>query len=145
MNRTAQDSKIRRAQGTSLGMSNFLSAGLSLIFIAISGLLVINSVKTVSTAYQRSLLLDQAESEVRDLRLRNLELLEHLDYVSSKSFVEMEARNRLLYTKGDEVLIVLPQTAGEAPREEEDGDEVEEVVPEATGVDRWLMVLTEGV
>jgi cell division protein FtsB len=145
MNRTAHDSKIRRAKGTSFGMSNILSSGLSFVFVALSALLIVNSVKTVSTAYQRSLLLDQAEHEVRELRLRNLELLQQLEYVSSKSFVELEARNRLLYTKNGEVLLVIPQTDKKAHEEEVLGDIDDTAGEESDGMDRWLTILRDGV
>ena len=147
MNRTAHDSKIRRNSGTFFGMSNYLSIALSLVFISLSGLLVVNSVKSVSTAYQRSLLLDQAEAEVNELRIRNLELLEKLDYVTSSSYVEAEARNRLLYTKDGEVLLVLPQTA----QNTRDNAIAEEEDPDATmhdiswGWDRWWVLLRDGV
>ena len=146
MNTTARVSKIRRIEGTSLGISNFVSIGLSVIFLALSGLLIVNSVKSVSTAYQRSLLLDQAEVEVQELRLRNLELLQELDYVSSSSYVEEEARNRLLYTKDDEVLVVLPQT-GDKVHEDDvlgNGYEIHAEEPVA-GWDRWISLLVDGV
>jgi cell division protein FtsB len=146
MNTTARVSKIRRSEGTSLGISNFVSIGLSIIFIALSGLLVANSIKSVSTAHQRSLLLDQAKLEVQDLRLRNLELMQELDYVTSSSYVEEEARNRLLYTKNDEVLVVLPQTGEKVQDEEVLGESDEATTSESPGGwDRWLSLLIDGV
>lgn len=146
MNTTARVSKIRRTEGTSLGISNFVSVGLSLIFIALSGLLITNSVKSVSTAYQRNLLLDQAKQEVQGLRLRNLELMQELDYVTGPSYVEEEARNRLLYTKDDEVLVVLPQTGEKVEDEKVLGEESENSTSEMnSGWDRWLTLLVDGV
>lgn len=145
MNRTAYGPKIQRGKGASFGMSNVLSSGLSLIFVALSVLLMFNSVKTVSTAYQRNLLLDQAEYEVRELRLRNLELLQQLDYVSSKSFVELEARNRLVYTKDGEVLLVIPQKDQKAYEEEVNSDIADPVELETDSLDCWLGILRNGV
>ena len=147
MNAAQLNAKNPHKKGEKVGASKIVTIFLSVIFLGVSGLLVVNSVKSVSTANQRNQLLEQAESEVRDLRLRNLELLQELDYVTSSSYVEEEARNRLLYTKDDEVLVVLPQTAVEGDDEEVLGEEAEKGASDIgdEGWIRWWTLLRDGV
>ena len=125
----------RSSDKRNVATSMFVSIVLSVVFVALSGLLVVNSVKAVRTAYQRNLLLGQAESEVQDLRLRNLQLQQDLDYVMSESYVEEEARNRLLYAKNEDVLLVLPQTG----KEVQDSDVLGESnsVSESENLEQW--------
>lgn len=148
MNRsTAQRKPDKKTKG--LGMSPFVSILLSVVFTGLSLLLIVNSVKSVNRAYQRSKLLDQAEEEVQALRLRNLELLRERDNVSDGAYVEEQARDRLLYTKDGEVLLVLPESI---ESESEDTGEEEEVLGEEDvieerekGWERWWSVLRDGV
>ncbi|MDD3662094.1 MAG: septum formation initiator family protein, partial [Candidatus Dojkabacteria bacterium] len=95
--------------------------------------------------YQRSQIVEQAQDEVESLRLRNLELQEQLDYVTGDSYVEKEARDRLLYTRDDEVLIVLPERSGETDDEREEKTETGNVDADLQGWARWLDVLRNGV
>ncbi len=151
MNTARFNAKSPRLKSKKVSASKVVTLFLSVVFLGLSGLLVVNSVKSITTANQRNQLLGQAEEEVRDLRLRNLELLQELDYVTGSSYVEEEARNRLLYTKNDEVLVILPQTADEVHEKEvlgktsEEGDEntAEEGYDE--GWIRWWVLLKDGV
>jgi len=143
--------RLHRQNSSSNGEKQSISAvmtyALSGIFFVLSALLVMNSVKSVTVAYQRTQLLKQAESEVHALRLHNLELQQSLEYVSSESFVEEQARDRLLYTKGSEVLLVLPET-GISGEKSVFGDQIvtEKADKEvADGWIRWWNVLCNGV
>lgn len=49
------------------------------------------------------------EGKVEELRVKNKELKEKLEYVKSSEFVEKEARDRLNMAKEDEVIVVLPE------------------------------------
>ena len=133
----------------STNVSTFVSVALSLIFLGLAGLLIANSIKSVSSAYNRALLLDQAESEIEALRLRNLELIQEEKYVTSDPYVEGEARDRMLYSKDGEVLLVLPddtEVLGESDSTIEDST-AEEVDQEdlLKGWDRWWSVIKNGV
>ncbi|MDD3662227.1 MAG: septum formation initiator family protein [Candidatus Dojkabacteria bacterium] len=126
------------------GLSGMMTLVLSGVFVGLSVLLVANSVRSISTAYQRSQIVEQAQDEVESLRLRNLELQEQLDYVTGDTYVEKEARDRLLFTRDDEVLVVLPETS----EEQGDGEEKRETVDvdaDLQGWARWLDVLRNGV
>lgn len=126
-----------RSHGKTVGFSAFATFALSVVFLGLSFLLIANSVKSISTAYQRNLLLEQAENEVQELRMKNLALLGEKDYVTSAAYVEEEARNRLLYTKGGEVLLVLPETGESLSEEQVMGDENQKHVE--SEYDSWLV------
>ena len=147
MNAARLNAKNPRGKSEKVSTSKIVTVFLSVVFLGLSGLLVVNSFKSISTANQRNQLLGQAEEEVRDLRLRNLELLQELDYVTGSSYVEEEARNRLLYTKNDEVLVVLPQTSEEVDEMEVLGEEALETVADEyeEGWIRWWTLLKDGV
>jgi cell division protein FtsB len=88
----------------------FVSVLISLIFVTLSAVLAVNSVKSITTAYQRFLLLEQAKEEVSQLRMRNLELIQRREHILQEDYVEKEARDRLYYVKDGEVMVVLPET-----------------------------------
>jgi len=54
-------------------------------------------------------ILSQAEKEVSDLRLDNLENLLLIEYMTSDEYLETEARNRLNLSKKGEVAFVIPE------------------------------------
>jgi cell division protein FtsB len=131
-----------------------VSLVLSFFFIVLSGLLVVNMVKSISTAYQRNLLLVQAEREVDELRIKNLELREKLDYVSSNEYVEQEARDQLQYAKDGETMVLLPEAGDESSevlganedvgKDGEDG-KTDDQADGVKGWDRWWNLLVSGV
>ncbi len=92
---------------------------MSILLIAFAGMLILDSVKSIGVAHNRSLLLDQAKGEVDDLRMKNLELTEERDRVMSSGYIEEESRNRLFYAKDGEVVVVLPES-GEVLGEEDE-------------------------
>ena len=51
----------------------------------------------------------EMEGKIEELRVKNKELKENLEYVKSEEFVEKEARDRLNMAKEDEVIVVLPE------------------------------------
>ncbi len=117
------------------------------IFLALSGILIANSIKTISMANARNQLLKQAESEVDDLRLQNLVFQEQLGGVMSSQYVEREARNRLYYAKPGETIMVLPDS-GEVTNVTQEVKKTEEKVeqrkPEG-GWKRWWTFFQTGV
>ena len=54
-------------------------------------------------------ILSQAEKEVSNLRLDNLENLLLIEYMTSDEYLETEARNRLNLSKKGEVAFVIPE------------------------------------
>ena len=83
------------------------AGGLMLLFL--SGLLIYNVVKSIVITSEKLEILNQAENEVSDLRLNNLELLVLTEYMTSDEYLETEARNRLNLSKKGEVAFVIPE------------------------------------
>lgn len=157
INRRIIKSSKEDSVGNGLRVSSSVSFLLTFVFVGLSGMMVYNIVNSINTAYQRNQLLNQAENEVEELRMQNLELQEQLDYVSSAEYVEQEARNQLQYAKDGEIMVLLPdnlsadQNDESGAKRETDNDNTETVSEESSDQtnndlwQRWLSVLVEGV
>jgi hypothetical protein len=55
-------------------------------------------------------ILKQAEREVDQLRIENIELILQRGTFQSDDYIETEARNRLNYSKNGEILFVIPES-----------------------------------
>lgn len=126
-----------------INFSNVLKFTVAIVLIGISGLLFVNSARSVMTAYNRSLLLQQAEDEVNALRIENLKLTEKKDEMMEDSYVEEEARNRMIYVKDGEIVIVLPETGQESVLGEKEDDL--NVYDNEGGWRRWWSLVKNGV
>ena len=84
------------------GLGKFLGILITVSLVGVSVLLFVNSARSIMTAYNRNLLLDQAHDEVAQLRLKNLELLSQKEDVLDDSYIEREARDRISYVKDGE-------------------------------------------
>lgn len=80
-----------------------------LMLLVLSGILIYNVAKSIVITSEKLEILNQAESEVSDLRLSNLELLVLTEYMTSDEYLETEARNRLNLSKKGEVSFVIPE------------------------------------
>ncbi len=134
----------KRVNPTNSFRGRVISFLLSAILLGISALLIVNSVRSVVTAHKRSLLLDQANSEVDELRVRNLSLISRYDEILSDSYIEREARNRLYYVKSDEMMVILPET-GETSLKPKESETDTADVEEMKGWMQWWSVLCDGV
>jgi cell division protein FtsB len=136
----------RRVEGDnkSRGTGKFLKLVVAALFVGISALLFVNSSRSIMTAYNRSLLLQQAHEEVAELRLKNLELLEEKTLVLDDSYVEKEARDRVFYTRDGEKIVILPETGDESVLGESNSEDTEEI-DNGYGWQRWWNLLRNGV
>lgn len=125
--------------------SPFVSITLSLIFLGLSAVLIMNSVKSVTTANKRMKLIGQAEGEVGELRLRNLELMQKKEEILGEEYVETEARDRLYYTRGGEIMVVLPDTGTLEVEDEGDGDTEDQNETSEYGWSVWWQLIRDGV
>ena len=91
---------FQRVTGSKMG-------GILLIILSI--ILFYNIVKSVIITSEKVEILSQAEREVSDLRLDNLEHLLLIEYMTSDEYLETEARNRLNLSKKGEVVFVIPE------------------------------------
>lgn len=132
-------SKENKGQGLGKVFGILITFGI----IGVSALLFVNSARSIMTAYNRSLLLDQAHDEVAELRLKNLELLEKKEGVLDDSYVEQEARDRISYVRDGEKIVVLPETGEEVVLGAD--DEMEEENNGLSDWRRWWDLLKNGV
>jgi cell division protein FtsB len=81
----------------------------SILFLILSGILIYNIVKSIVITSEKLEILNQAEQEVSELRLENLELIVSTEYMTSDEYLETEARNRLNLSKKGETAFVIPE------------------------------------
>ena len=79
----------------------------SLLFLCLSSVLIYNVIRSIIITSEKLEILNQAEGEVSELRLTNLELLTLSEYMSSDEYLETEARNRLNLSKEGETTFVI--------------------------------------
>ena len=89
-------------------INKFLDSSVGkMILIGISVLMLLSVYRSVKQMGQKISLLKQAEQEVRELRLENLELSISVQEASSLENLEKEARDRLNYGKENELVFVI--------------------------------------
>ena len=91
-------------------VNRFLDSGIAQIaMIAVSILMLLSVYRSFNQMGQKISLLKQAEQEVNDLRLENLELSLRIEEAGTEESLEKEARDRLNYGKDGEVLFVIDE------------------------------------
>ncbi len=102
--------KDSRSGGDESIVTKFLSSGLGkIILITVSILMLLSVYRSFRQMGQKISLLKQAESEVDELRLENLELSLKIEEAGSIQNLEREARNRLNYGQDGEIVFVIDQ------------------------------------
>lgn len=121
----------------------FASFLISVVFLGLAGVMMVNSVRSIMTAYKRNQLLDQAKEDVYMLRKKNLELDQRREEVMGETYVETEARDRMYYSKDGEVVVVLPDTSEVIVVDEKDA--VDEQSDSKDGWWRWWKLMKNGI
>lgn len=89
-------------------VSKLLDSGIGkLVLIGVSVLMLLSVYRSFRQMGQKISLLKQAEQEVRELRLENLELSLEVEEAGSIARLEKEARDRLNYGQEGEVAFVI--------------------------------------
>lgn len=96
-----QQKRTKRVNWGSL-FSAFIMMGI----VAFLGFTIVNS---LNTTYQKMNILEIAQKDVEELRIKNLELILEKEKVQSDEYLEAEARNKLKYSKDGEVAYVIPE------------------------------------
>lgn len=98
-----------KATATEIGWRKFFNSRLFLFAALIAAMVVVFAyAKTYYQDYQIRQQIIQLQDNARNLETRKLELLEALEYVKSKSFVEEQARTELNLVKPGEQMMVIP-------------------------------------
>jgi len=149
MKKVKYDMKNRRlsSKGSEMNFVNkFLDSGIGkIVLIGISILMLLSVYRSVKQMGQKISLLKQAEQEVRELRLENLELSINVNEAGSLENLEKEARDRLNYGDENELVFVIDDELIELGKEK-----IEEILnPEEEGshidiVAQWIDFLFEG-
>lgn len=123
--------------------SKFATFLISVVLLGLAGVMMVNSVRSIMTAYKRNQLLEQAKEDVYMLRKKNLELDQKREDVMGETYVESEARDRMYYSKDGEVVVVLPDTAEELIEEEQNSEG--DIDDSKEGIERWWKLIKNGI
>ncbi|MCD4756016.1 septum formation initiator family protein [bacterium] len=149
MNKVRYDFKQRRSSKTkdregfvyrvfNSGVGKMLLLGMSLLLL----LSVYRSVKQMG---QKLSLLKQAEHEVEELRIENLELSLEMEEASTVEYLEREARDRLNYGQENEVVFVISDELVDIGIQKvEDILNPESNIEEVSVWNEWVDFLVEG-
>jgi cell division protein FtsB len=108
----------RRSAKESNWINRILDSGIGqIVLLIISALLILSVYRSVKQMSQKISLLRQAEQEVRDLRIENLELSLRIENAGSIESLEKEARDRLNYGKENEIVFVIDDDLIEVGKE----------------------------
>ena len=149
MQRIIYDSKRRgenKTKDTNTLINKILDSKVSqLLLVAISILMLLSVYRSIKQMGQKLSLLKQAEYEVEELRIKNLELSLQIEEASSIEHLEQEARDRPNYGLENEVVFVIKDELVEVGK-----DKVEEVLnPDSKSEDievwnEWVDFVIEG-
>ncbi len=96
----------RRKSKEKITFQKILSISLMLFFVAFMSY---HLFLAVNIASERLQVLEIAQTDVEELRIRNLELILEKSEVVSDEYIEKEARDKLRYSAEDEILFVIPE------------------------------------
>ena len=107
-----------RSSEESNWFGRILDSGIGqIVLLIISALMILSVVRSFRQMSQKVSLLRQAEQEVRDLRLENLELSLKIENAGSIESLEKEARDRLNYGQENEIVFVIDDDLIEVGKE----------------------------
>lgn len=89
------------------GISPVIRFFIQLSFLIISFFLIFNSFRAFQIANTKLAILKQAQQEVTDLRLKNIQLILEKGKIETDDYVETDIRNRLNYSKSNEIIFVI--------------------------------------
>jgi hypothetical protein len=140
--------KNRRKNEKKSKNNGFFTKLMYLGAILMSIFFLVNTYRSIQLTIEKLEILDQAEIDVEDLRLSNLELLQFSELVKSDFYVELEGRDRLHLSQEDEfVIIISDDLMNSSELDQYYGTflpvETEDSLP--VGLSAWLNFAIEGV
>jgi cell division protein FtsB len=136
----------RRSTKESNWINRILDSGLGqIVLLIISALMILSVYRSVKQMSQKISLLRQAEQEVRELRIENLELSLRIENAGSIESLEKEARDRLNYGKENEIVFVIDDDLIEVGKEKVQAILYpEEDIVEEDVFDEWVDFIVRG-
>lgn len=103
-----KEKKQREFKKESTDLSPLIRIVMNIGFLVLGAFLLFNSVRSIQLAQEKLKILDRAQIEVTDLRLRNIALMLEKNKIETDDYTETDIRNRLNYSKKNEVIFVIP-------------------------------------
>lgn len=115
------------------------------LLLGLSAFLVYNVVNAVGITIKKVKILEDARTEVENLRVTNLQLASLLEEIQTVEYLEVEARDRLNFSGNKETVFVIPGKLLESAQERIDIILGKGVVKEKPSVEKWIGFVTSGV
>ena len=127
-------------------VNKLLNSGFGkILLLAISILMILSVYRSIKQMGQKISLLKQAEYEVEELRIKNLELSLQIEDASDIGYLEKEARDRLNYGQENEIVFVINDELIEVGKNKVLAILYPESVEEDINVlDEWVEFIVEG-
>ena len=136
----------RRVKEKENFVSKLLNSGVGkIVLLGISVLMLLSVYRSITQMGQKISLLKQAEYEVEELRVDNLELSLHLEDANDIEYLEKEARDRLNYGKENEIVFVIKEEQLEYGKEKVQAILYpEDTVDDVNVFNEWVEFVVEG-
>jgi cell division protein FtsB len=120
---------------------------IALTFLVISSFLIFNSIRSFQITNDKLAILEKARTDVTDFRLKNIKLILEKEKIETDDFTETDIRNRLNYSKKNEILFVLSDQAIETALIEvkEIVKEQEKDIVEKSVAMQWIEFFNGGI
>jgi len=143
-----RNKKKNPAQGNSL-LKKYPYGKIALqgVFICVSVIMLFNVVKSIVQTGYKLKILEQAEAEVEELRLENIDLVMQSQEVNEDRYIEIEARNRLNLGRDGEVQFVIPDEVLNKfdPESERFSSEITQSMQPQSTLQKWVDFFIVGI
>ncbi len=146
MNTIKYNGRPKRVKEKENFVSKLLNSGVGkIVLLGISVLMLLSVYRSITQMGQKISLLKQAEYEVEELRVENLELSLHFEDANDIEYLEKEARDRLNYGKENEIVFVIKEEQLEYGKEKVQAILYPENTVEDVNVfNEWVEFVVEG-
>lgn len=137
----------RKGRNGGMGLSNksIMTMLLQLSFILVTAFMIYNVGRSISQTNQKLQILSQAEAEVQQLRLENINLFLESNSTNTDDYIEAEARNRLYYSRPGETQYIIPETMLRRYMNSSASPVVDGEVEGKSTIDAWVDFFTQGI
>ncbi len=127
---------------------DFVKFGVNFGLVVVSIFLLYNVFKSIELTTLKLGILKTAQSEVDELRVKNIELILQKETLQSSDYIETAVRNRLNYAENGDILFVIPESTLGVASERLDqilSEKGDTVVSDMSVVEIWYGFLIGGV
>ncbi len=132
----------RRSRKSDHGPANM---ALAIVAAFVTIFMIYNISRSVMQASTKLEIIKYAQQEVQDLRLENIKLVMEKEKMKKDDFVELEARDRLNYTRDGETIYIFSDEIKMRMAENEVEKPISEDCDQLCVIDSWISFVVDGL